>query len=98
MNVPLDSVNARAHHPDLNHIEQGFKGDAALEHPDEVVDRKPDLLTGLNQPLDRTVHVFIMCLAESVETLLHWWLSLPLLPRVRHWCFDHCSTPIRLRA
>jgi hypothetical protein len=63
-------VNTRARHPDLNHVEQGLEGHATIEHPDKLVDREADLLTGLNQPFDRKVHVFVMCLTESVETPL----------------------------
>ena len=63
-------MNTCARHPDLNHIEQGFEGHATFRHPYEIVNRKPYLLTGSNQPFDRIVDVFVMRLTESVKTLI----------------------------
>jgi hypothetical protein len=67
---PRFSANTGSGHSDLDQVEQGLEAHAALEHPDEVVDRESDLLTGLNQPLDRAICAFIVNLAERVKALV----------------------------
>jgi hypothetical protein len=73
---PGFGVKTHTCHPDLDQVEKGFEAHAELQHPDVVVGREADLLTGLNQPLDRTVRIFVMHLATSVETLLEQRLAL----------------------
>ena len=88
-------MKKRACHSDFNDVEQRFEAHPTAQHPNEIVDSKADLLASLNQPFDRTVHIFVMCLTEGFEALLERGFHFVFVLCARGCGSDQLCTPVQ---
>ena len=54
-----------ARHPKFDYLKQSFQLHSAIQHPKKIVNIESDLSSSLDQPLDGTVHTFVMGFAKS---------------------------------